>query len=135
MQSLHHVFHCCDGAHLEESAKDEHVEHLRIACTCSLFHGVNAIDIDVVALGWLNDGVSIVDDGAAWLHLWLELLQRGLVEHDGCVVGTDDRGADHLVTHNDSHIGSTATLFRAVGRHPTHVLVFHNAGIGKNLTH
>ena len=135
VETLHHVFHGGDGAYLQETAENQHIEHLRVTRAGSLFHGIDTIDVDVIALRWLNDRMSIVDDSATGLHLWLELLQRRLIEHDGCIVGTDDWGADHFVTYDDSYVGSTTALFWTVCRHPTHFFAFHDASVGKNLAH
>ena len=79
------------GADFQQSAEHNHVEHLRILHLGSLVHGVDAIDVDVIAHGSLGDAEAVVDEDAAGLHLRQELVERRLIEHDGHVIFTEDR--------------------------------------------
>ena len=120
---------------LQETSKDNHVEDFDHVHLCSLVHGVDPVDVDVLAGGGDVDAVAVVDEGAAGLDLGLELLQRGLVKDDGSVVGAENRRRYRLVTNDNSHVGGAAALLRAVGRHPGDFLVFHEAAVGQDLSH
>lgn len=124
-----------NGTDAEQTAQDNHVEDLRVFHLCRLVHRIDSIDIDVGALGRIDDAVVVVDEDAAGLHTRLELIERGLVEHDGDIVLTEDRRRDALIRDDDRDVGGAATLFGTVGRHPCHLFVFHQGRVSENLTH
>ena len=88
---------------------------------------IDAIDGDILALWRIHHAITIVNQDAAGLDLWLKLIERWLVEHDGYIIMAQDRRRDAAVAHNDRHVGCTATLLWSVSRHPGHLLVFHQS--------
>ena len=123
------------GTDVKESSQDDHVEYLTVLHLGSLVHGVDLVDLDVGARGRVDDAVAVVDEYAAGLELGLELLERGLVEHDGDVVLAEDGRGDALVADDDGDVGRAAALLRAVGWHPGHFLVLHQSAVGEYLSH
>ena len=135
LQPTQDALHLYHRHHLEEAAEDDHVERLLHVQLRSRVHRIDAIDVDIGACGGALYPVAVVDQDAARLHLRLKLVQRGLIEHDGYVVRVQDRRADPLVIQNHGHVGRAAALLRAVGGHPSDLLVFHQPRVSQNLTH
>lgn len=123
-----------DGAGMEQTAEDEHVEDFGVLHVGCGLHGVDVQASDVGARGRREDAVGVVDESAFGFYQWFELVERGLVEHDGGVVAVDDGRTDGLVADDDGDVGGAAALFGAVGGHPTHFLAFHDAGVGEDFT-
>ena len=135
VESFLHASVADDRAYFQQSAEYDHVEHLSVFHLRRLVHGVDAIDVDVASGGRIEDAVAVVDEYSAWLHLWLKLLERWLVEHHGDVVSTEYGRGDLFVAHDDGDVSRSATLFRSVGRHPCHFLSLHESGVGEDLAH
>ena len=90
---------------------------------------------DVGARGRFENAEAVVDDVAAGLHLALELVERGLVEHDAGIVGAENGRGDLFIAHDNGHVGRAAALLRPVSRHPRHFLSLHKCGIGQDFAH
>lgn len=135
LKTLVDKFASNDGLQFQETTEDDHVEDLGDAHFLSLLGSGDLVDVDVLAGGLVSDAVGVVDQQAAGLHSLLELVERLLVEHDSGVVLADDGRADALVANDDGHVCGTATLLGAVRGHPADFFIFHNARIGKDLTH
>ncbi len=103
-----------DGAHLQESTQDDHVEHLAVAHVGGELCAFDAVDVDVLTGGLVGDAVGVVDEVATGLHLVLKLVERLLIQNDGSVESVEDGGAHALVADDDGHIGRTATHLGAV---------------------
>ena len=63
------------GADLEQTAEHYHVKNLGVLHVGCFVHGVYAVDVDVLAGGWIDDAVAVVDKDAAGFNLRLKLLQ------------------------------------------------------------
>jgi len=124
-----------DGFQFQETAEDNHVEHLGDTHFLSLLGSSNLIDVDILTGGLMGNAIGVVDQQTTRLHRALKLVERLLVEDDGGVVFADDGGADALVADDDGNIGGAAALLRTIRGHPADFFIFHNARIGKDLTH
>ena len=114
VQALHHILNAHDGAYLDEFAKQKHIENLAVVHLGGLAHGLDAIHVDVLAKGWVENAGGVVDERATGLYEWHETIQRGLVQHDGRVVGVQYGRGDAAVGEYDGDVGRTATLLWAI---------------------
>lgn len=85
-QSLDNVFQSHDRSNLQQTAQYNHVECFGVVHLIGGIHSVDAVNVDILTCGRVDNAVAVVDKYAAGLYLTLELLQRGLVQNDSRVV-------------------------------------------------
>ena len=114
VKALYHIFNANNGSHLDESAKQKHIEDLGILHPRSLGHGLDAIHVDVLASGRDENAGGVIDERTTRLYVWRETIQRGLVQHYGRIVGVQYGRGDAAVGEYDGDVGRTATLLWAI---------------------
>ena len=114
-----------NGTDLQQSTENNHIENLSIPHLCRLVHGIDAVDGYILPCRRIDYSEAIIDKYPTAFQLWLKLLERWLVEHNGDVVFAEDRRRYPLVADDDCDIGCPAALLRSVGWHPSHFLSLH----------
>ena len=69
VQPFDDIFQRHNGANLQQTAEDNHVEALGVTTLGSSVHRTNLIDVDICAFRGYRDAVAIVDESAAGLDL------------------------------------------------------------------
>ena len=91
LQSFDDVFQRNHWFDFEESAQYNHIECFGIVHLVGGIHSINAVNMDILTGRWINDAIAVVDEYTTRFHFAFKLLQRRLVEDNGCVVFAEDR--------------------------------------------
>ena len=78
-QTFNDILQCHHGFDFQQSAQHNHVECLGVVHLVGCIHGINAVDVDVLACGWIDDAVSVVDKYAARLYFAFKLFYLTIV--------------------------------------------------------
>ena len=90
LQALDHVVKRHHGLDLQQAAQHNHVEGFAVVHLVGGIHGVDAVDLYILARGGMDDAVAVKNQYSARLHFALKLLERGLVQDDGGIVAAQD---------------------------------------------
>ena len=120
---------------LQQTTQHNHIKHLSVFHLSRLVHRINTIHGDVLTLRRIHDTIPIIDQHTARLNLRFKLIERRLIQYDSHIIMAQDRRRDTVITHDYRHIRRTATLFRTVCRHPSHLFILHQSRISQDFSH